>query len=163
MGPTDNYILDYIELLKATKFMLCPKGLGTSSWRLFETMKAGRVPVIISDNWVPPAGPDWDKFSIRIPETKIERIPDFLVSIERDAPALARAAVKAWTQWYSKDTMFNTIVEDCMAIKAKRTTPLQVRSLPYYAATLSPGFIRHWFLADLKRNLMRTVQTTSIK
>lgn len=163
VSPNDNYILNYIELLRTTKFVLCPRGIGASSWRLFETMKAGRVPVIISDEWVPPAGPNWNRFSIRVPEREIERIPSLLESIEADAPALARAAVEAWDQWYSKHTMFHTIVESCLAIKARRKIPIQVRALPYYAATLSPGFIRHWFLADLKRRFMRTIQSAGTK
>src|ERR1019366_9377897 len=154
----DTYILNYVELLKTTKFVLCPRGFGTSSWRLFETMKAGRVPVIISDEWVPPAGPDWKKFSIRVPECEIERIPRLLESIEPDAPALARAAVETWDQWYSKHAMFHTIIESCLAIRARRRIPIQLRMLPYYAAMLSPHFFRHWFLADLKRSSMRTIQ-----
>jgi hypothetical protein len=78
-----------------------------------------------------------------------------LDSMEPDAPALARAAVEAWEQWFSKNVMFNTIVDSFLAIKARRKLPIRVRALPFYAATLSPSSIRHWFLADLKRNLTR--------
>ena len=55
----DNYINSYLSLLRRSKFVLCPRGKGTSSWRLFETMKARRVPVIISDQWVQIEGPEW--------------------------------------------------------------------------------------------------------
>ena len=41
----------YAEVMARTKFVLCPLGAGTSSFRVFETMAAGRVPVILSDEW----------------------------------------------------------------------------------------------------------------
>jgi hypothetical protein len=41
----------YAEFLSKSKFVLCPRGLGPSTWRVFETMRAQRVPV--SDEWRP--------------------------------------------------------------------------------------------------------------
>src|SRR2546423_4170060 len=40
------------EICKASKFILCSRGVGTSSVRLFDTMRMGRVPVILSDQWL---------------------------------------------------------------------------------------------------------------
>ncbi len=31
----------YTDVMEKSKFILCPRGVGTSSWRLFETMKMG--------------------------------------------------------------------------------------------------------------------------
>ncbi len=53
----------YAEVITRSKFVLCPRGYGTSSFRLFETMQSGRVPVIISDAWVPCSNIEWSKFS----------------------------------------------------------------------------------------------------
>ena len=58
----------YREVLARTRFVLCPRGRGTSSLRLYETLAAGQVPVIISDQWVPPRGPDWERFSLDGPK-----------------------------------------------------------------------------------------------
>ena len=41
-------------------------------------MKSGRAPAIVSDDWEPPAGPDWESFSVRIAERDIERVPEIL-------------------------------------------------------------------------------------
>src|SRR5438309_4407785 len=60
-----DYDRRYAELAKASKFILCPRGLSASSIRLFETMRMGRVPVILSDDWLPPLGPRWNDFAIR--------------------------------------------------------------------------------------------------
>ena len=65
--------------------ILCPRGEGTSSIRLFESLRMGRPPVIISDQWVPPEGPAWDTFSVRIPERRIHTIPDRLTELEHQA------------------------------------------------------------------------------
>ena len=51
------------EVLEASKFVLCPRGQGTSSIRLYETLASGRVPVIIADDWVARRGPDRDRCS----------------------------------------------------------------------------------------------------
>ena len=48
----------YWEIMARSKFVLCPRGAGASSIRLFEAMQAGVAPVISSDDWIPAAGPD---------------------------------------------------------------------------------------------------------
>src|SRR4051794_35247965 len=68
----------YQEVLARSRFVLCPRGHGTSSIRLYETMAAGRVPVIISDEWVAPPGLDWDRFSLRVAESEAGLILELL-------------------------------------------------------------------------------------
>ena len=87
-----DYDRRYAELTKASKFVLCPRGLSVSSIRLFETMRMGRAPVILSDEWVPPAGPRWEKFSIRINEKQFARIPTLLEQRESEAVAMGEIA-----------------------------------------------------------------------
>src|SRR5690606_14285038 len=70
--------MQYANLISDSKFVLCPKGFGPSSIRIFETMKAGRVPVIISDQWVGPPGLPWSDFSVFIPESRVDEIPMIL-------------------------------------------------------------------------------------
>ena len=45
------------SVMGRSRFVLCPRGKGTSSIRLYEALAYGCVPVIISDDWVAPAGP----------------------------------------------------------------------------------------------------------
>src|SRR2546430_7005512 len=44
--------------------------------------RSGRVPVIVSDDWVEPTGPNWDEFTIRVPEGAVADIPRLLESRE---------------------------------------------------------------------------------
>ena len=57
----------YAATLQRSKFVLCPRGGGPASFRLFETMASGRAPVILSDEWTPPAGPCWENFRCKCP------------------------------------------------------------------------------------------------
>ena len=114
-------------------------------------MKASRVPVIISDQWVPPEGSQWPECSIRVPESKVRMIPETLERREADASKLAIAARKAWDDWFSSEVVFHRIVECCLAIQADRWLPAKLQALSYSAHLLRPHFFRHWLMADLKR------------
>ncbi len=102
--------LNFAKTMAASQFMLCPRGIGTSSFRLFETMEAGRVPVIISNQWVPPPHVDWD-FAVNVNERDIKSIPALLRSLENESVDRGKAARKAWQIAYASDVLFDTTVE----------------------------------------------------
>ncbi len=95
----------YLQEIVDSAFALCPRGLATSSHRLYEVMRLGRVPVILADDWVPPAGPDWDSFSIRLAEDTLERIPSLLQELVGSAPIMGRKARAAWASWFSPEVV----------------------------------------------------------
>ncbi len=99
----------YAEALRRSRFFLCPRGNGVGSVRLFETMEAARVPVIISDAYVPPAGIDWDNCSVRVSERQLERIPEILASRSADWPRLAANARRAWEAKFSPAAKLGTL------------------------------------------------------
>jgi Exostosin family len=63
----------YAETMAASKFALCPRGCGLSSYRLFESMSLGIAPVVVSDAWKPISEIDWS-FAIFVPERKIAQL-----------------------------------------------------------------------------------------
>lgn len=95
--------IDYFDEILASNFVLCPRGIAATSHRIFEVMQLGRVPVILSDEWVSPAGPVWPRFSIRIAESKLELIPDLLRSRVAEAREMGRLARIEWENWFSPD------------------------------------------------------------
>jgi len=122
----------YVKSIKDSAFVLCPRGGGTSTFRLFETLMLGRVPVIVSDQWVPPDGPDWESFSLRVKEGEIATIPALLERRATDAPAMGRAARAAWFEWFSEGASFHRTVEWCLDLA--RFAPARVgfrRYAPY--------------------------------
>jgi Exostosin family len=90
--PCFDYSKTYIELLERSKFILCPRGIGASSIRIFEAMSLGRAPVIISDSWQPPPGIPWQEFSVSVPERNVTGIPVLLQNLENKAQQMGQSA-----------------------------------------------------------------------
>jgi hypothetical protein len=109
--------LEYVRIMKQSKFVVCPRGFGPSTWRCFEAMKAGRVPVVVSDNWSPPPGLNWNDFSIRIPEAEVDTIPSVLEAIEHLAGEMGCRARQAWHDNFALDRSFHYLVERCLEIQ----------------------------------------------
>ncbi len=105
----------YAQTLADSHFVLCPRGAGTGSIRLFEVMCAGVAPVLISDSYLLPPGPDWNKFLIRIPERDIARLPELLEPHIDSSPERGRLARQAWLQYFSPEREFDAIVASCSA------------------------------------------------
>jgi Exostosin family len=107
----------YVGAFAHSAFVLCPRGSGTSSIRLFEAMSAGRVPVIIADDWVPPVGPSWPSFSLLVAESDVANIPQLLRKHEPLATEFGLRAREAWEQWFSPSVIFGRAVEWCAQIR----------------------------------------------
>ena len=139
-----DYWQRYAATSKASKFVLCPRGLGVSSVRLFDTMRMARVPVILSDDWVEPLGPCWDKFTVRIPEKDFARVPELLETREAEAVPMGLLARAQWEEWFSEQACFHRVVEWCLQIKERRRLPERwARFLPYIQF-LRPFHFRHF-------------------
>lgn len=112
----------YIRLGKDSKFLLCPRGVGVSSVRLFEAMAMGRCPVILSDDWVAPEGIPWSEFSIRVREKNYRRLPAILEEKEIEAEKLGQKAREIWQQSFSPTKVFDTAVDACVDLLNKGAT-----------------------------------------
>jgi hypothetical protein len=108
----------YAEVLAASHFVLCPRGAGLGSIRFFETMAAGIAPVLISDDYLLPSGPDWDRIVIRIPERAISKLPELLEPRVAEAAERGRLAREAFEQYFCMTREFDSIVD--LAAKALR-------------------------------------------
>jgi hypothetical protein len=137
-----DYDRRYAEVAKASKFVLCPRGLSASSIRLFETMRMGRVPVILADNWVAPAGPRWEDFAVRLREKDFADIPRVLEEREAEAVEMGKLARKEWEEWFSDEVLFHRLVELCLDIKRKRKLSESVARWPVHLQRLRPFHFR---------------------
>ena len=83
-----NHLLDrtqeYNEILSDSVFSLCPEGSGPNTIRVWESLAAGSIPVIYSDQWIPPILPglNWRDFSVFIPQTDYRMTLDILNSYD---------------------------------------------------------------------------------
>jgi hypothetical protein len=150
MSPAE-FLARYVRSIKDSAFVLCPRGGGTSTFRLFESMMLGRVPVILSDQWVPPHGPDWESFSLRVKENEVNKIPDLLETCAPDAPSMGRAARAAWVDWFSEGASFHRTVEWCLELAHfapartgfRRYVPYIQMLRPYHAARVVAKRLGH--------------------
>jgi len=113
----------YADVMAASLFVLCPRGTGTSSYRLFETMKMGIAPVLISDEWVAPEGPEWDSFMLRVPEEAVAELPRILREHEHEAVERGAKAHAAYQEWFSPEVQFHRAVEALRGLLALRVLP----------------------------------------
>jgi len=110
----------------------------------------GRVPVIISDDWVEPNGPNWEGFSIRVAEREIADIPRLLEAREPDALAMGNLAREEWQRWFSDEVAFHRVVDWCLQIRDRRRLPEMIARLPLYFQLLRPFHLK-WALRSLLR------------
>lgn len=110
----------YAEVMAESRFVLCPRGIGTSSFRLFETMQSGSVPVLLSDSWIPISGIDWTSCALRVSEADIARLPEICLAHEGRWAELAGEARRVWKAWFSPDGMGRLIQANLASILATR-------------------------------------------
>lgn len=107
-------VATYVSGIARSKFVVAPRGKGPSSLRLFEAMRASRAPVIVSDDWLPPALIDWESCAIRIREADIGHLPTILREHEEDAESLGLHAREVWERHFSPRTMVHHVVATCL-------------------------------------------------
>lgn len=146
---------EFADTLANSKFSLCPRGAGTSTFRLFETMKAGRVPVILSDDWVAPEGPAWDTFSLVVRERDAGLLPGILETHEDAAPRMGALAREQWDLWFSESVAFHRIVESCLSIRQSRRMPERFMRAAVLWQLLEPFNFRHKLVPGLRRLALR--------
>lgn len=105
---------DYAAILGRSSFVVCPRGVGTGSIRLFEALQVGRCPVIVSDGWLPPPLVDWASCSIRVPEADVVHLPAILRSRESEAEALGREGRRVWECLFSPERQLATLLHGCL-------------------------------------------------
>jgi hypothetical protein len=137
-----DYSRRYAELTKASKFVLCPRGISPSSIRLFETMRMGRVPVILSDDWVPSVGPRWEQFSLRVAERDLASLPRLLEERESAAVEMGEAARSEWKRWFADEVLFHHLTELCLDIQKRRLIPERWARWTAYLHYLQPFHFR---------------------
>jgi hypothetical protein len=110
----------YWSVMSRAKYCLCPAGAAPSSVRLFEIMQAGIAPVVIADQWVPPHGPEWDKFCLRVPENRVKDLHRMVHEIEHEFEERGRLARQAWEQWFAPERYWDFLIASIRTIKEKQ-------------------------------------------
>jgi Exostosin family len=147
----------YAEILARSKFVLCPRGGATASYRLFETMQMGRVPIIIADDWVAPASLCWSEFSIRVPEGKIAHIPQLLTEYQDRYDEMGKRARQVWEDWFSPNVQFHRLAESISELINQGCRPSQFDRYRW------PFLVSAWQIKRGVRSAFRSLALASMK
>lgn len=107
---------DYSFSLRRSRFFICPRGNGVGSIRFFETLETGRVPVVISDAYVPPADIDWSSCALFVKERELDRLLPMVRERAADWPAMAAAARRVWDRHFRDDALLGTLAAGIRSI-----------------------------------------------
>jgi len=113
--PDFEYVTTYRRLIERSRFVLCPRGFGASSMRVFETMALGRIPVIISDAWRPPPAVPWSDVSVRVHEHDVPNIPTLLTRLEGEAEAMSRLGRQVFNGRYAPEVFLDELLSSLIA------------------------------------------------
>ena len=82
----DDKLEEFRRITSRSKYTLCPRGNIIQSFRIYETIQLGSVPIIITDKYTYPFGNsiDWNSFSLIISENKIGDIENIINDIPDD-------------------------------------------------------------------------------
>ncbi|XP_057438194.1 probable glycosyltransferase At5g03795 [Lotus japonicus] len=75
--------VSYYDMLRKSKFCLCPSGYEVASPRVVEAIYTGCVPVLMSNSYVPPFSDvlNWKSFSLEVSVKDIPRLKEILLSV----------------------------------------------------------------------------------
>lgn len=114
-GPMNRSIegkARYRELMKNSKYCICARGYEVHTPRLIESIFYECVPVIISDNYVPPFLEilKWESFSVFVLEKDIPNLRNILLSISEEKYLAMQHRVKMVQQhflWHKQPVKYD--------------------------------------------------------
>ena len=145
--------------MRESAFVLCPRGLGCGSIRLYEAMQMGRAPVILSDDWVYPERVDWNACSITIAQKDLLRIPEILEAYRDRATEMGLRARQEWERFYAPNVCFHWLVEDCLELLHSRRRSEASAQRSIWLNLFKPGTLRLYVTSkkDMLRRYKRIV------
>ena len=104
---------EFVQNMVESDYILCVRGGGNYSYRLYETLSCGRIPVFIDTDCVLPYDffLDWKKYCVWVDETELPRIADIVADFHDDLSPqdfvnLQLRCRKLWEKWLSPQGFF---------------------------------------------------------
>ena len=108
-------ISQYYELMAESDFVLCPRGFGATSFRLYESLSFGSIPIYIWDEteWLPYRDElPWDDLILRVGFEEIESIPDRVNGMSGEELRRRRRCIEAhYDRYFTFDGVCRWIVD----------------------------------------------------
>ncbi|XP_055820539.1 probable glycosyltransferase At5g03795 isoform X2 [Solanum dulcamara] len=102
----------YLRYMKSSKYCICARGSQVNSPRVVEAIYYGCIPVILSDNYVPPLFEtlNWESFAVFVQEKDIPNLKNILLSISDKKYKQMHGRVKQVQQhflWHFKPSKYD--------------------------------------------------------
>ncbi len=70
----------FLDNLQRNAYALCVRGADNYSWRFYEALSLGKIPVLIDTDCMLPLADEipWDQFIVRVPSTRLQDLPEQL-------------------------------------------------------------------------------------
>jgi hypothetical protein len=104
----------HLETTCRSKFTLCPRGYGNTSFRMYEAMQLGSVPVYISDDFCLPWADEinWEDLAILVKERDIGHINKTLEYVSDNRyQYMLRYIDSIYNKYFSLDGVYNNILK----------------------------------------------------
>lgn len=105
---------EFINITQRSWFSLAPRGYGLQSFRFFEILQLGSIPIFVYDTeWFPfKEFVDWSTFSICVHEKNISDIPNILNSYTSEQKVdLIKTGYKVYKEFFTLEKTCNYIFE----------------------------------------------------
>lgn len=103
------------RIMARSTFSLCPRGQARASFRLFEAMKLGSIPIYIWDDleWLPFQDQlDWSEFSISLNISAIHELPDRLAALKpNDIRSMQQRLAEVVQSHFTMEATCRAIIE----------------------------------------------------
>jgi len=109
----EQNFLEFINITQRSKFTLCPRGYGLSSFRLYETMQLNSVPVYIFDKKFTPFENilNWEEFCILIHESEISQLKEKLLNVsENKYNEMLKKGQEVYKEYFTLEGMSQQIL-----------------------------------------------------
>ena len=108
-------IRDFLNEVSLSRFTFCPRGNGSSSFRLFESLEVGSVPIVTGMIDYPFIDEvDWDSFSIR--GESIEDLPILIEKsknlTEKEYEVMRQNGIDFWEQYCRLDNYHEWVIKE---------------------------------------------------
>lgn len=112
----------YFTIPRKSVFTLCPRGISSWSFRVFEAILCGSIPVILSDAYRKPFAETipWDYFSLTYPESYLENIGEVLAGIQPEIVQALSSRIRQYQHHFTAAGLINLISAKLQAKKNQR-------------------------------------------
>lgn len=107
---------DYVDNIISSDYTICVRGTGNFSYRLYETLCCGRIPIFINTDCVLPyeSELDWKTFSVWVEEKDMHRLPEILMDFHSalspdDFMEMQTKCRHIWCEWLSPDGFYKNL------------------------------------------------------